>query len=124
LICKGFISASKDDIVGMSQKGKQFQAKMNSMYMKHLEEQYKMDQMNYQGASSRTHELYGEPSTVYHACTPLSIFNRFKDNIGPWCMKFLSVKETANVGTGTDLEIIYQRYKAIYSDGYPKASGF
>ena len=28
-----------------------------------------MDQMNYQGASSRTHELYGEPSTVYHACT-------------------------------------------------------
>jgi hypothetical protein len=68
LICKAFISASEDDIVGMSQKGKQFLAKMHSMYMKHLEKQYKMDQMNYQGASSGTRELYGEPAY----CRPCS----------------------------------------------------
>ncbi len=82
-----------------------------------------MDQMNYQGTSSRTGELYGEP-TVYHACTPLSIFNRYEDTIGPWCMKFLSVKETADDGTGTDLEIMYQRYKTINSHRYPTLGNF
>ncbi len=82
-----------------------------------------MDQMNYQGASSETHELYGKP-TAYHAHTPVSIFNIFKDTIGPSCMKFLSIKETANVGTGTDLEIIYQRYRTIYSHWYPTLGNF
>jgi hypothetical protein len=37
---------------------------------------------------------------------------------------FLAIKETANVDTGTDLEIIYQRYRTKYSHWYPTLGNF
>ena len=118
LISRSFIAASEDSIVGISQKGKQFQCKMHAFYIQFLEEQYKFDQVKHQGASSSTKELYGEPK-IYPTRTPQSIFDRFKGTIGHRVNKFLSVKETTDVGTGTDEEIMYQRYKKTYSHRYP-----
>ena len=74
LISRAFIAASEDSIVGISQTGKQFQCKMHAFYIQFLEEQYKLDQIKYQGTSSSAKELYGEPK-IYPTRTPQSIFD-------------------------------------------------
>jgi hypothetical protein len=51
LICRAFIAASEDSIVGISQRGKQFQCQMHALYIQFLKEQYKLDQIKYQGTS-------------------------------------------------------------------------
>eukprot|EP00544_Gedaniella_sp_CCMP2646_P007119 CAMPEP_0202484642 /NCGR_PEP_ID=MMETSP1361-20130828/3675_1 /ASSEMBLY_ACC=CAM_ASM_000849 /TAXON_ID=210615 /ORGANISM="Staurosira complex sp., Strain CCMP2646" /LENGTH=391 /DNA_ID=CAMNT_0049113349 /DNA_START=36 /DNA_END=1211 /DNA_ORIENTATION=+ len=118
LICRASIAASEDSIVSISQRGKQFQCKMHALYIQFLKEQYKLDQIKYQGTSSSAKELYGKPK-IYPTQTPQGVFDRFKGTIGHRVSKFLSVKETTDIGKGTDEESMYQHYKKTYSHRYP-----
>ena len=75
LICKAFIAASEDPILGTSQKGKDFKKTMHERYKYLLREQAQMDQVNYSRASQSTRELLGDPSVVYVQRNPDSIYN-------------------------------------------------
>jgi hypothetical protein len=65
LICRAFIAASKDSVIGVSQKGKALQCKMHTNYILLLEEQSKLDQLKYQRILSSAKEHYSEPK-IYH----------------------------------------------------------
>ena len=106
LVCKAFIAASEDPIVGSHQKGKNFKAKMHKLYSDLIKEQAAADQALLSRSSAATQEEYMKQGVgrIYPDCTVNSVYNRFKGAITPKVMKFMGIQETTDVGTGRNLD--------------------
>ena len=107
LVCKAFIAASEDPVLGANQTGRSFKATMYKMYLMQTEKQAKYDQMMMAQLSSGTRSTLGKESVgpgLYHPRTSDSVYARFKDKISPNVCKFLGVVDTNVKDSGTDNE--------------------
>ena len=97
LICKAFISASEDPILGASQKGKLFKKTMHESFVTLLEQQETYDRVMLAQVSQGTRVAVGEGligSGNYDRRTIDSIYDRFKMKISCDVSKFLGVMDT------------------------------
>ena len=128
LVCKCFIRRSECPITGNSQKGEVFVNGMHKDYKDLIAEQFAADQRTYNASSVATREALEhagiKPSNPYHERTAQSVFNRFKGTIAPRIMKFMAIKETLPMDSGTSLEDFYLACKAVYEKRFPKFGNF
>jgi hypothetical protein len=121
LICKAFIAASEDPIVGRSQKGKVFQAKMYKVYSKMIENQAVYDKTMMAQASGITRDAYSATLTgtgLYPVRKEGSIHDRFVRKISPEVCKFMGVLDTTDKESGKNDDDHYQQCLTIYQQRY------
>ena len=118
LICKSFIAASEDAVLGTSQKVSLFRVSMHTYYEKCLQEQEQLNQIRYQHYNHNGIE--SNTVMVYSRRKPDSIYSRFKDHISPRVTKFLGVKKTVLKESGWDDQMHYQAVKLTYEQRYDK----
>jgi len=73
MICKAFMAASEDSVVGANQHGKDFKKQMHNSYKEILAAQLALDKTTYQSSSSSTRDALGLP-LIYHQRTPDLIY--------------------------------------------------
>ena len=123
LVCKSFIRASEDSIIGTSQKGREFKKKQHQEYLKLIAEQQRIDQAMYDRGSESFRQALGPP-TIYHQRTPDSVYSRFKDTIAYRTLKFVGVQETTEQPSGTNDNDYFDICNAIYQRRYPLLGNF
>jgi hypothetical protein len=130
LICKAFISASEDPIVGRSQKGKVFKSKMFAQYNKLVEIQSVYDRTMMANSSSATRQVYvaatgnAGGSGLYPIRKENSVFERFTKKIAPEVSKFMGVLETTPKDSGTTDEDHYITCLTVFQQRYGHAFEF
>ena len=127
MVCKAFIAASEDPIIGASQKGKAFKMKMHAMYMAIAEKQAAYDRMMMAQLSAGTRanvSASGVGPGVYHPRTHDSVYARFKDKISPDTSKFLGVVETTPKASGTTDQDFFAECIEIFKERYGRAFDF
>lgn len=123
LVCKSFIRASEDSIIGTSQKGREFKKKQHIEYVKLTAEQLRIDQALYDRGNDEFRQAVGAP-TVYHQRTPDSVYSRFKDTIAYRCLKFIGVQETTPQPSGSNENDYFDVCNTIYQRRYPLLGNF
>ena len=123
LVCKSFIRASEDSIIGTSQKGRDFKKKQHQEYVKLIAEQERIDQAMYDRGTESFREAIGKP-TAYHKRTPDSVYSRFKDTIAYRTLKFIGIQETTEQPSGSNENDYFDVCNAIYQRRYPLLGNF
>jgi hypothetical protein len=111
MICKAFIGASEDAIIGASQKGKAFQVKMHAFYLTVIDKQAAFDRTMMAQVSAGTRQSLAEEGVGpghYLPCTPIS----------PEVSKFLGVIDTTPMDSGTSKEDHINDCLAVYKARY------
>ena len=127
MVCKAFIAASEDPIIGASQKGKAFKAKMHAMYVAIVDKQAAYDRMMMAQLSAGTRANVatgGVGPGVYHPRTQESLYARFKDKISPDVSKFLGVMDTTPKGSGTTEQDFIQECLDVFKERYGRPFDF
>lgn len=128
LISKAFIRASEDPTVGTSQKVKTFELAIENAYKEVVQEQVRVDLMDYRAASRLERSVERDmgldllssvsgsddpdDSTVveaYPARNGVALFRRFRDFIQPTVGKFLGLMNQNLLKSGEDKEVWYKR---------------
>jgi hypothetical protein len=125
LVCKAFVAASTDSILGTSQKGHQFKATMHTMYIALLKEQTEIEKsrlfsLSQKAAVQPDKEGSDNECEVYDLRNPNSVFDRFKRVISPRVAKFIGIEATTDMESGWNEENYYQACRAKFCDRYPK----
>jgi hypothetical protein len=121
MICKAFIGASEDAIIGASQKGKAFQVKMHAFYLTVIDKQAAFDRTMMAQVSAGTRQSLAEEGVGpghYLPRTPSSVYDRFKTKISPEVSKFLGVIDTTPMDSGTSKEDHINDCLAVYKARY------
>lgn len=107
LVCKEFIAASEDPIIGANQKGKAFKQKMHAMYSTLTDKQAAYDRtMMAQISTGTCSSLVKEGISPRHydSWSPDLVFDWFKNKISHEVSKFIGVVDTMPEDSGTNDE--------------------
>jgi hypothetical protein len=127
LVCKAFIVASEDPIVGRSQKGKVFKTKMFKTYSTMIENQTTYDRTMMSQASGTTRQAYSGQfvgTGHYPVRKENGIYERFIKKIAPEVCKFMGVLDTTPKDSGTNDDDHYQNCLTIFRQRYGHAFDF
>jgi hypothetical protein len=124
ILCKAFIAASENPIIGAHQKGKIFKAKMQEVYTQLLNKRMEDDAEILASSSQVTREEYIKQGLGQHYAdrTPDSLYNRFKSQIAPDVMRYMGIHETTDMASGWTeenhksacMEAFKQRYGRVF----------
>lgn len=122
LICKAFITASEDPIIGRSQKGKAFKALLFAHYCTMIDNQSRCNSKTVMAQASGTTWLAYEGALVGTSMYPKrkerSVFERFTKKIAPEVCKFIDVLHTTAKESGMTDEDHYGNCLAIFKQRY------
>jgi hypothetical protein len=112
MVAKAFIATSEDPIVGVSQKGAQFFAKMQANYVILCGQQEKLDKIEFDLLSRRGGIGDSANAPVVYSLRSIESLNkRFKGYLAPRVMKFMGVESTMELPSGTTEKDEYQLCK-------------
>jgi hypothetical protein len=121
LVCKAFIAASEDALIGASQKGQAFKVKMHAFYLTLSEKQAAFDRTMMAQVSAGTRQSLAEEGVGpghYLPRTPGSVFDHFKVKISPEVSKFMGVIDTTPMDSGTNDEDHVNNCLSVYKARY------
>ena len=118
MVAKAFIATSEDSIVGVSQKGAQFFAKMQANYTDICKEQEAHDREEFLHYSRRGLDSNVQPPVTYSLRSVDLLNKRFKVFLAPRVMKFMGVESTMEMPSGTTEKDIYELCKEAFMKRY------
>ena len=121
LVCRSFIAASEDPIVGTNQSGGVFQEKMLSFYSDLINDQQNHNLRQMQTASAVVKSTMINVKLKFPVRNAKSIYDRFKSTIAPAVCKFIGIVEATPIDSGRTEEDHLRSCMELYQERQGKS---